>query len=180
MCIQSLLWYSMTTFWSYLWGIEICKQFFRRWIIFSFDLTYEGLKFGIVNRFILCWLWVLILPMRDWNLSDVTTPPTLPPVLILPMRDWNTRSFLFYLNRVVFWSYLWGIEISVKCTKRSFSYPVLILPMRDWNGKLRHRLCRIVYAFWSYLWGIEILFTSGGAERTGGSFDLTYEGLKWG
>ena len=81
---------------------------------YSFDLTYEGLKYSSSLR--LCqniepfwsylwgieiknrWFWtncsteVLILPMRDWNYqcSHVTSPHHF--VLILPMRDWNSQK----------------------------------------------------------------------------------------
>ena len=101
-------------------------------------------------------VFVLILPMRDWNtaialymgvrylrfdltyeglklISIYVTFFTLFKVLILPMRDWNSKYF----------------------SRCSCSLKVLILPMRDWNIR---DTPRAIYpdAFWSYLWGIEI------------------------
>ena len=144
-------------FWSYLWGIEIrnfqvllCILVFvlilpmRDWNIsmlydshncmFRFDLTYEGLKYGLEIDF------------GQYERS----------VLILPMRDWNQKFLWFvWFFSFRFWSYLWGIEILVPVTcMQSCSLP-----------------------FWSYLWGIEIYEWL--EKRTlWRSFDLTYEGLK--
>ena len=69
----------------------------------SFDLTYEGLKsFQTTNLDSFC--FVLILPMRDWNMIDGSAP------------GFPNSSF---------WSYLWGIEISracVRCTRKRHGF----------------------------------------------------------
>ena len=76
-------------FWSYLWGIEtICFCVQSDIVFLSFDLTYEGLKHKHIN-FYLSTHFVLILPMRDWNLFESLYHLIFPLVLILPMRDWN-------------------------------------------------------------------------------------------
>ena len=101
-----------TGFWSYLWGIEI---------------TYDGRKSNPKRKF-WSYLWgieinakclsrlagivVLILPMRDWNSEDKQTHSVVVlsfdltyEGLKFPSSTWKGPSFL------VFWSYLWGIEI---------------------------------------------------------------------
>ena len=105
-------------FWSYLWGIEITKQSRRCGTHESFDLTYEGLKYGYqqalgketrgfdltyeglkYRHFNYFWAGcpVLILPMRDWNLTTRLVFSCPLGVLILPMRDWNRYTFLIFL-----------------------------------------------------------------------------------
>ena len=54
-------------------------------------------------------------------------------VLILPMRDWNHRLQGLFLYILLFWSYLWGIEIVLPKGYVHEEKLVLILPMRDWN-----------------------------------------------
>ena len=55
-------------FWSYLWGIEICQaKPLHKSSLQRFDLTYEGLKYGYIAT-VAEFGFVLILPMRDWNI----------------------------------------------------------------------------------------------------------------
>ena len=75
-------------FWSYLWGIEtVPSDRDRRHRPARFDRTYEELKLLTIS-FSTITPWVLIVPMRNWNLGDHSA----------------INAF------AEFWSYLWGIE----------------------------------------------------------------------
>ena len=125
----------------------------------SFEPTYEGLKHIFVYFFKFGFVWVLSLPMRDWNLCDRLVKhfsiegfePTYEGlkhnfinlisfrfifVLSLPMRDWNKciEAWLILRYSERFWAYLWGIETLKKSRKKLF---------KKKSG------------FWAYLWGIE-------------------------
>ena len=157
--------------------------------VHCFDLTYEGLKYlqyCFINQTI---IFVLILPMRDWN---------------------SKTSSQLVIPKFSFWSYLWGIEMiwslpfpiwqrsfdltyeGLKFYRRIFlstspafvlilpmrdwnfvnwydpteTFSVLILPMRDWNI-LSGKLSPDMSAFWSYLWGIEIRVMIEGKTKSG-------------
>ena len=145
-----------STFWSYLWGIEIpvlsYYPYFRLCVLIlpmrdwnsalneevtnvgtRFDLTYEGLKSESWNGYDVP-VVVLILPMRDWNYSSWISFKPLISVLILPMRDWNILQSWHSRRRTLFWSYLWGIETFLSFFTLQCFFRVLILPMRDWNN----------------------------------------------
>ena len=100
--------------------------------------------------------WVLIVPMRNWNISmRMTLSPTAYsfdrtyeelkpifgrtksnkyPVLIVPMRNWNQKTR----------------------GRGTRGIGVLIVPMRNWNGVSSYVYpVSSIIRFWSYLWGIE-------------------------
>ena len=101
----------------------------------------------------------------------------------------------------MFWSYLWGIEISPCWMIYAIAYSRFDLTYeglkskynpnaRKWRKKFWSYLWGIeMYPpfpsynfwdlFWSYLWGIEIVAAHGWSTRTHFGFDLTYEGLKY-
>ena len=100
--------------------------------------------------------FVLILPMRDWNISRLLLNLfTYIFVLILPMRDWNTCQP--YQRRL----FLLCFDLTYEGLKfKAIGY-----------------LQKFLFTFWSYLWGIEICFSKS-LSAMKSSFDLTYEGLK--
>ena len=99
-------------------------------------------------------------------------------VLILPMRDWNITSGNLYSRlHSSFWSYLWGIEIRLeKILNRrkklfwSYLWGIEIEDVKQ-SGYINEK-------FWSYLWGIEIKIDFHTHVSFFLCFDLTYEGLK--
>ena len=122
-------------FWAYLWGIEtiITKNFRIIWT-YSFEPTYEELKLIISYIPIVIELWVLSLPMRNWNWSLRIEYPFRYQVLSLPMRNWNSSDpNLAFSDDIEFWAYLWGIETPSKLTRLTRTGYVLSLPMRNWN-----------------------------------------------
>ena len=124
-------------FWSYLWGIE------------TFAVCLKGCLHPLV----------LIVPMRNWNISATATVQVHERVLIVPMRNWNYICLTEAQRRTVeFWSYLWGIETWYQISVYPSVVQVLIVPMRNWNFSLAIQPPRSPALFWSYLWGIE---TSG-------------------
>ena len=163
-------------FWSYLWGIETISIS----CILAMYSTFWSYLWGIETKRVFHWWWyyffVLILPMRDWNISNLSSiPASLHSfdltyeglkrnfngwssitifVLILPMRDWNKSINIRLDYRFLFWSYLWGIETPQRSIHSWVRLNVLILPMRDWNGNTGS-IFKSSRTFWSYLWGIE-------------------------
>ena len=167
-------------FWSYLWGIEIFSNNEFRFILFRFDLTYEGLKFftSISNiRFssrFWSYLWGIEIH-AGWivAIAWIGFDLTYEGLKYRCATNVGARSFTF-------WSYLWGIEMkSIMFFLLHLFIFVLILLMRDWNVvknagfvsilpfwsylwgieiQIIHKLLYALSKFWSYLWGIEIIF----------------------
>ena len=125
---------SNVPFWSYLWGIEILATTSSNKFPKCFDLTYEGLKYQYRRQYRRC--------HRRFDLT-------------YEGLKWKICVHLSN-SLVMFWSYLWGIEIM----------PFFPAASRAYAG------------FWSYLWGIEII-TNMKNKSTIMRFDLTYEGLKY-
>ena len=129
------VWKSLQSFWSYLWGIEIQNHSTNiPTFVIRFDLTYEGLKYtenGIIEfdkisfdltyeglkLFLLFFRHifissVLILPMRDWNMTSIR--PGKPAMTCFDLTYEGLKFDNLSSNTRVsrsFWSYLWGIEI---------------------------------------------------------------------
>ena len=96
-------------FWSYLWGIEIKNERYRR-------RERSG---------------VLILPMRDWNTLPTACTLFSAAVLILPMRDWNSSwsapaSCMAYRFDLTYEGLKYETPVEQNTTRK-----VLILPMRN-------------------------------------------------
>ena len=149
--------FAVSWFWSYLWGIEM--RFARAWC--GVGQRFWSYLWGIEMRKnimgIRGYVWVLILPMRDWN----TPLPTYGPIRASPFWSylWGIEISNGWQGKrleTTFWSYLWGIEMCELC----------------WNSSMTASM------FWSYLWGIEILIILA-KNNTNIRFDLTYEGLKF-
>ena len=85
------------SFWSYLWGIETICTLYLWNVVHSFDLTYEGLKSVSGNSNWRSHVWVLILPMRDWNEDFGIFIAGELAVLILPMRNCWLKAWFFVL-----------------------------------------------------------------------------------
>ena len=146
-------------FWSYLWGIEIksaiksvppkCEFWSYLW-----GIEIQGPTVQYLYHF-----RVLILPMRDWNITLRIQKRGHQQVLILPMRDWN---FKLAVGGICFFVVLilpmrdWNIDDTKDPDTDEY---VLILPMRDWNARRSSFSLRGCSWFWSYLWGIEISFS---------------------
>ena len=122
-----------TKFWAYLWGIETKFTFFKSHTVCGFWAYLWGIETRILLHCIYLQIFVLSLPMRNWNLYLL--PKIAEPffVLSLPMRNWNPRyikkqippEFRFEptyeelkpgiveakkKKKKKFWAYLWGIE----------------------------------------------------------------------
>ena len=110
--------------------------------------------------------WVLIVPMRNWNMYS----------LAASIMSWITgfdrtyeelkpaRARLQCSDFTRFWSYLWGIET------RRFS-PTFSAPLRFDRTYEELKLSRVIRRgsctgmFWSYLWGIETPAHTGPVMR---------------
>ena len=97
---------------------------------------------------------VLILPMRNWNLLTSSTHCVPSQVLILPMRNWNLPSRAGSVPGKWFWSYLWGIETNMHITF-GLQFPSFDLTYEELKQILARNNWHLLSQFWSYLWGIE-------------------------
>ena len=171
--------FRLKSFWSYLWGIEIkwiglgyarFQSFDLTyeglklhnsyiWFIISpyrFDLTYEGLKFSFLYSNPFSIRYVLILPMRDWNI--VKTTNTLNHALSFDLTYEGLKCWKAGMNEhlfLAFWSYLWGIEIETAPLWLSYE-SCFDLTYEGLKSLNLFTFVSSLTAFWSYLWGIEI------------------------
>ena len=121
-------------FLAYLWGIE----------------TFYSTNWN--DYFI---IFVLSLPMRDWNISSSTSSLIIKSFLAYLWgieTEFYTVSHFFYIP---FLAYLWGIETIKPYSSLIIVNYVLSLPMRDWNLLFLFLLILLPFAFLAYLWGIE-------------------------
>ena len=171
----------ISSFRSYLWGMETKIIYGGEIKGTGFDPTYEAWKLGFYLLFwIACflfrsYLWgmetgvsfivstasaiVSILPMRHGNKPFRIISIITATVSILPMRHGNDQAFgrqesLF----CVFRSYLWGMETVII----SYNKLILCTPFRSylWGMETRPAEISIFWAAWfrSYLWGMETRF----------------------
>ena len=119
-------------FWAYLWGIETCFFFFHVSFPLCFEPTYEELKLCSV-LIISPSYQVLSLPMRNWN-SAIFCISSQVIICFEPTYEELKRvtNLCHFVNKYVFWAYLWGIETFKREDKVADSE-----------------------TFWAYLWGIE-------------------------
>jgi len=161
---------------DYLWGIETNESCDPKVLIHvRFQTTYEELKQDIH-------FWIAVsgfasrLPMRNWNLAQVTDfglGSELPDYL------WGietSRTRFLWIRKQELPDYLWGIETAPCCSSPFVFNSASRLPMRNWNQILRceyHLVCeasRLPMRNWNkifiseslylvslpdYLWGIE-------------------------
>ena len=120
------------TFSAYLWGIETSLPKKSRYLLESFQPTYEELK-------------------RKAKIRKKSILKRFQPTYEELKHD---RSDFFTFRIIKFSAYLWGIE--TEGVKRLSAEKLLVfsLPMRNWNVSFQKRRCRML-EFSAYLWGIE-------------------------
>ena len=127
---------------DYLWGIETCYRFPKRWAKKAFIDYLWGIETRSCTSTTTGACQVYRLPMRNWNRKRRNDSPPCIPVYRLPMRNWNPTSLIRQRHSIAFIDYLWGIETTTPIT---------------W--------CFSENSFIDYLWGIETSLHNVDSDR---------------
>ena len=164
-------------FWDYLSGIETDLNGKKNWRDRDFETTYQELK--LLLRFAIAFLlFILRLPIRNWNLQLAGRLPKSEKILRLPIRNWNNGILVqdsgnyihfettyqelkllqfCYPNYTpkIFWDYLSGIETFLRLIYLRFPF----VNFETTYQELKHTRLSIIAVdcaiFWDYLSGIE-------------------------